>query len=382
MKVIISGIAGTVVLQNNGKDDLTIGVNQNNNFTFSTAMADGASYNVTIKSKNSEQTCYASNNNGVISGANVMNVKIACVANSSYNPFTYIPSSSMVSCSLSYTAGAGGTISGSASQTVSRGGSGSAVIATPDTGYSFVDWSDGYLNAERTDSSVTANKAVTANFEIDIAAPSALSYTSPNIFVVDTAISTLSPTVTGVVDSYSISPSLPVGLSLNTSNGRIAGTPTASTTQSTYTVTATNAGGSTTFEIVIMVDGTVVGANGKIWLDRNLGAEQVATSSTDYLAYGDLFQWGRAADGHQVRTSSATSTNSSSDDPGHDNFILEPSSPFDWRSSQNNSLWQGGSGINNPCPPGFRLPTEAEWEAERVSISRLPHLQRRRSFQC
>ena len=33
----------------------------------------------------------------------------------------------------------------------------------------------------------------------------------------------------------------------------------------------------------------------------------------------------------------------------------------------NNNLWQGESGINNPCPAGFRLPTEAEWEIERAS---------------
>jgi hypothetical protein len=42
---------------------------------------------------------------------------------------------------------------------------------------------------------------------------------------------------------------------------------------------------------------------GKTWMDRNLGATQVATSSTDAAAYGDLYQWGRRADGHQCRTS-------------------------------------------------------------------------------
>ncbi|MCD4736862.1 MAG: hypothetical protein K8R53_12530, partial [Bacteroidales bacterium] len=40
--------------------------------------------------------------------------------------------------------------------------------------------------------------------------------------------------------------------------------------------------------------GTVVNdVTGKVWLDRNLGASQVATSSTDTNAYGDLYQWGR-----------------------------------------------------------------------------------------
>ena len=38
---------------------------------------------------------------------------------------------------------------------------------------------------------------------------------------------------------------------------------------------------------------TVTSATGKVWMDRNLGAGRVATSSTDTEAYGDLYQWGR-----------------------------------------------------------------------------------------
>ncbi len=109
---------------------------------------------------------------------------------------------------------------------------------------------------------------------------------------------------------------------------------------------------------------------GEIWMDRNLGASQVATSSTDSDSYGDLYQWGRAADGHESRTSNTTSTLATSDTPGHGNFIkITSSSPFDWRNPQNDNLWQGVSGTNNPCPSGYRLPTEAECEAERASWS-------------
>jgi uncharacterized protein (TIGR02145 family) len=110
-------------------------------------------------------------------------------------------------------------------------------------------------------------------------------------------------------------------------------------------------------------------ATGKTWMDRNLGASRAATSSTDEMAYGDLYQWGRAADGHQRRNSGTTSTRSSSDTPGHGNFIIAPDYPYDWRSPQNNKLWQGVDGINNPCPIGYRLPTAAEWEEERLSWS-------------
>jgi hypothetical protein len=110
-------------------------------------------------------------------------------------------------------------------------------------------------------------------------------------------------------------------------------------------------------------------ATGRIWKDRNLGATQVATSSTDAASYGYLYQWGRGTDGHQIRTSGTTSTLSTTDQPGNNLFILSNTSPYDWRSPQNDNLWQGVSGINNPCPSGFRLPTEAEWDAEFSSWS-------------
>ncbi len=110
-------------------------------------------------------------------------------------------------------------------------------------------------------------------------------------------------------------------------------------------------------------------ATGKTWMDRNLGASRAATSSTDAEAYGDLYQWGRAADGHQKRNSDTTSTLSGGDTPGHGDFILATIPPFDWRSLQNDDLWQGVNGVNNPCPSGYRLPTAAEWEEEVQSWS-------------
>jgi hypothetical protein len=38
-----------------------------------------------------------------------------------------------------------------------------------------------------------------------------------------------------------------------------------------------------------------------------------------------------------------------------------------WRSPGNDNLWQGVNGTNNPCPGGYRLPTEAELNAEHLS---------------
>ncbi|MBK7710039.1 MAG: putative Ig domain-containing protein [Bacteroidales bacterium] len=87
-------------------------------------------------------------------------------------------------------------------------------------------------------------------------APSALSYPTPNIFNKNTLITPLAPTVAGTVDTYSVSPGLPSGLNIDPATGIITGTPLLFTPQQTYTVTATNVNGSTTFDISITVLGT------------------------------------------------------------------------------------------------------------------------------
>jgi len=111
---------------------------------------------------------------------------------------------------------------------------------------------------------------------------------------------------------------------------------------------------------------TVTSAGGRIWMDRNLGATQIATSITDDVAYGDLYQWGRSTDNHQLRASGSTTILSSTDAPGNNLFIYGST---DWRSPSNDNLWQGLLGTNNPCPSGFRMPTKAEWETEIASWS-------------
>jgi len=69
---------------------------------------------------------------------------------------------------LTYTAGANGSIQGASPQTVDYGDDGAAVTAVPDTGYRFVRWSDGETSATRTDTSVTGDIDVTADFELNV----------------------------------------------------------------------------------------------------------------------------------------------------------------------------------------------------------------------
>ncbi|NHM06806.1 hypothetical protein G4D82_06210 [Flavobacterium sp. CYK-4] len=132
---------------------------------------------------------------------------------------------------------------------------------------------------------------------------------------------------------------------------------------------------------------TLTSSTGKVWMDRNLGASRAATSKTDHFAYGCLYQWGRGNDGHASinwlrgvtgdfgeptadPVNATTTVLSSTDTPANALFIIDGASmPYDWRSPSNDNLWNGVSGINNPCPSGFRLPTIAEFEAEITAYS-------------
>ncbi|WP_419420512.1 hypothetical protein ACNVED_04215 [Legionella sp. D16C41] len=76
---IVSGLSGTVVLQNNGVDPLSI--NSNGSFTFSTPVAQGAPYNVTVSTQPIGQNCIVTNSNGTMGGGNVTNVGVTCTVN-------------------------------------------------------------------------------------------------------------------------------------------------------------------------------------------------------------------------------------------------------------------------------------------------------------
>lgn len=120
---------------------------------------------------------------------------------------------------------------------------------------------------------------------------------------------------------------------------------------------------------------------GRIWLDRNLGAAQVCTSTTDSLCYGEYYQWGRLKDGHQAGGSGTTTTRENSISSTSANFVRNGTSPGDWlqNTTQDGSniddsgalrvaQWNqtDGSGI---CPITFRVPTEAELIAETTDDS-------------
>jgi len=73
---IVSGLIGTVVLQNNGADNLSLSAN--GAFTFATSIANGSGYSATVLTQPTGQTCTPTSNTGTIS-ANVTTVSITCL---------------------------------------------------------------------------------------------------------------------------------------------------------------------------------------------------------------------------------------------------------------------------------------------------------------
>jgi len=70
----VSGLTGSVVLQNNGADDLTV---SNGSFSFTNKINKGSAYNVTVKTQPSPFTCSAASNRGLASD-NMSSVSIVC----------------------------------------------------------------------------------------------------------------------------------------------------------------------------------------------------------------------------------------------------------------------------------------------------------------
>jgi len=140
---------------------------------------------------------------------------------------------------------------------------------------------------------------------------------------------------------------------------------------------------------------------GRIWLDRNLGASKICSLSRDakdennnsifadddaYVSsqqncFGDYYQWGRNADGHEKSNSSTSTTiytGSSFDGNISTSFIIDGDNAdddganFDWASEDDNgslrsSIWSKTDG-SSICPIGFRVATIDELKAETIDI--------------
>lgn len=105
-----------------------------------------------------------------------------------------------------------------------------------------------------------------------------------------------------------------------------------------------------------------------ISLDPNSYVEGNADGSGGTVGY--LFEWGRAADGHELRNSTTTSTLASSTTPGHNQYILNTLGTYqqDWLNGGGSSnRWGDGTtnmnmpkAANDPCPVGWKVPSYAQ----------------------
>ncbi len=108
-------------------------------------------------------------------------------------------------------------------------------------------------NASRT---AHAELAGGADVTVNAHPPTGLSYSPSTVQAhVGVPLTPLSPTVGGgdAVQSFSVTPALPAGISLNTTTGVISGTPTTQTPSATYQISAINSGGSATFNLTLAV---------------------------------------------------------------------------------------------------------------------------------
>ncbi len=105
-------------------------------------------------------------------------------------------------------------------------------------------------------------------------APSNLTYPQTSISAtVGVAISTDTPSVSGTVSSFGVSPVLPTGLSLNATTGVVSGTPTAQSAGASYTITASNSAGSTTATVQISVSPAVTAPSNLTYPQTSLTLE-------------------------------------------------------------------------------------------------------------
>lgn len=125
------------------------------------------------------------------------------------------------------------------------------------------------------------------------------------------------------------------------------------------------------YETIVIKD---IHDNNRTWLDRNLGASEVAAGPYDEAAFGYYYQWGRSADGHQERTSDVNDTlattlnGSDTNTDWYGKFILSKRTNLDWVASDvdnDGSLreisWSTPFDTNQVCPCGYIVPTAQDF---------------------
>jgi len=145
---------------------------------------------------------------------------------------------------------------------------------------------------KRLSSALVAVATLSVSLAVSLGASIASANTSltPAAQVVSASVGTaITPTAaytsTGIAGTrvFAVSPSLPAGLTINTSTGVVSGTPTVSSVSTVYTVTATDGATSATATITINVTGSA-----SISPAAQTITGRVGTAITPTVAYSDL----------------------------------------------------------------------------------------------
>lgn len=146
-----------------------------------------------------------------------------------------------------------------------------------------------------TGSNTAGSATVSLTITVNDAAPTGLSYSeNPATYTVGTAITPNQPSTRGgTPSSYTVSPALPAGLTLDAVTGIITGTPTGVAAAQDYTVTASNASGSTSATLNLAVNPSALTITAQPASQAVLAGQTatftVAASGTGTLSY----QWTR-----------------------------------------------------------------------------------------
>ena len=145
------------------------------------------------------------------------------------------------------------------------------------------------ITATNTGGSATTTVDITVNDVI----PSSVAYSgTPFTLTKDSAMTSATPTSSGgTVVSWAVSPTLPAGLSFDTSTGVISGTPTAITSTATYTITATNTGGSATTTVDITVNDVIPSSVAYSGTPFTLTKDSAMTAATPTSSGGTVVSW-------------------------------------------------------------------------------------------
>ena len=184
--------------------------------------------------------------------------------------------------------------------------------------------------------------ATDTNTNIQTLAPPAISFTEDDyngvINVLLTNIATQNSG--GVVASYTISPSLPNGLSFNTSTGNISGTSTVSLLETTFTVTATNAAGSDSETFTLFIDVDTDGDGEGDATDTDIDGDGI-DNDADADVDGD------GTDDNGTDTDGDGTNDANDDDIDGDGIDNDADADVDGDGTDDNGTDTDGDGIND-----------------------------------